>query len=78
VPYGELLIPFRAYTEERRSHPPTDRVSRLLVLQTLPFPWSFRLGATLARHLAAGLVEELRHTAARVAGIYDSHPYGQP
>jgi B12-binding domain/radical SAM domain protein len=38
----------------------------------------FRQGATLARHLAAGLVEELRHTAARVAGIYDSHPYGQP
>jgi glycolate oxidase iron-sulfur subunit len=49
VPYGELLIPFRAYTEERRSHPPMDRLSRLLVLQTLPFPWSFRLGAMLGK-----------------------------
>lgn len=43
VPYGELLIPFRAYTEERRSYQPIDRLARLLVLQTLPFAWTFRL-----------------------------------
>ena len=49
VLYGELLIPFRAYTEERRSYPLIDRISRLLVLQTLPFPWSFRWGATLGK-----------------------------
>lgn len=49
VPYGELLIPFRALAEERRSHPPIDRASRLLVLQTLPFPWSFRLAVTLGK-----------------------------
>ncbi len=49
VPYGELLMPFRAYTEERRQHEPTDRVTRLLVLQTLPFPWTFRLAVNLGK-----------------------------
>lgn len=49
VPYGELLIPFRAYTEDRRSAPPMDRVSRLMTLQTLPFPWSFRLAANMGK-----------------------------
>ncbi len=49
VPYGDLLIPFRAYAEERRTHPPVDRASRLLVLQTLPFGWSFRLAITTGK-----------------------------
>jgi glycolate oxidase iron-sulfur subunit len=49
VPFGELLIPFRAHTEERRSYSSLDRVSRLLVLQTLPFPWSFRWAVTLGK-----------------------------
>ncbi len=49
VPYAELLIPFRAYAEERRTYQPLDRLSRLLVLQTLPFPWSFRLAVTLGK-----------------------------
>ncbi len=54
VAYGDLLIPFRAYTEQQRRHNPTDRISRQLVLQTLPFPWSFRL-ATLSGKLAGPL-----------------------
>lgn len=49
VPYGELLTPFRAYTEPRRRYEPLDRLSRLLVLQTLPFPWTFRLAASLGK-----------------------------
>lgn len=49
VPYGELLIPFRAYTEERRQYETMDRVTRLLVMQTLPFPWTFRLAITLGK-----------------------------
>jgi glycolate oxidase iron-sulfur subunit len=52
VLYGELLIPFRSYTEERRTHAPIDRLSRLLVLQTLPFPWSFRLAVTMGKMAA--------------------------
>ncbi|MEM7346259.1 MAG: 4Fe-4S dicluster domain-containing protein, partial [Chloroflexota bacterium] len=43
VPYGELISPFRAYAEEKRQHTPMDRLARLLVLQTLPFPQTFRL-----------------------------------
>jgi glycolate oxidase iron-sulfur subunit len=49
VPYGELLIPFRAYTEERRTYHPIDRLARLLVLQTLPFPWTFRLAVSTGK-----------------------------
>jgi glycolate oxidase iron-sulfur subunit len=49
VPYGDLLIPFRAYTEDRRISPPLDRVSRLMTLQTLPFPWSFRLAVNMGK-----------------------------
>src|SRR5512136_2712899 len=35
VPYGELIAPFRAYAEERRSRPWPDRLRRALVLATL-------------------------------------------
>ncbi len=49
VPYVELLGPFRAYTGKRRQREAIDRVSRLLVLQTLPFPWTFRLATTLGK-----------------------------
>ena len=49
VPYADLLIPFRALTEETRHLEPLDRLSRLMVLQTLPFPWSFRTAATLGK-----------------------------
>ena len=46
VPYGDLLISFRAHTEERRR----DRgFSRMLVLQTLPYPRRFRLAAALGK-----------------------------
>jgi glycolate oxidase iron-sulfur subunit len=49
VPYQELLTPFRALTETKRKHDLTERLSRLMVLQTLPFPWTFRLAATFGR-----------------------------
>jgi glycolate oxidase iron-sulfur subunit len=49
VAYGDLLIPFRALTEEQRQHESIDRVSRLLVLQTLPFPWTFRTATTMGK-----------------------------
>ncbi|MCB0154498.1 MAG: glycolate oxidase subunit GlcF [Anaerolineae bacterium] len=42
VPYGELLIPFRALTEKSRSRPAIDQAARQMVLQTLPFPSTFR------------------------------------
>jgi glycolate oxidase iron-sulfur subunit len=49
VPYGELLISFRSHTEERRVYTPVDRFSRLMILQTLPFPWTFRLAVTMGK-----------------------------
>jgi glycolate oxidase iron-sulfur subunit len=45
VSYGELIMPFRAYAQERRSRPLSARVTRRLVLETLPYPGRFRLAA---------------------------------
>jgi hypothetical protein len=36
-----------------------------------PIRQRFRVGATLVKSLALGLVEEIGHTAARVRGRYD-------
>lgn len=49
VPYGELLAPFRARAEEKRSRTPLARLTRLLVRETLPYPMRFRLAATLGK-----------------------------
>ncbi len=40
-----------------------------------PLSRRFHLGATLARGLAAGLGNEVRHTAARLGGKYDTAPF---
>ncbi|MDX1521080.1 MAG: glycolate oxidase subunit GlcF [Anaerolineae bacterium] len=42
VEYAELLIPYRAHTEPQRTRSPLDRLARQMVLQTLPFPNTFR------------------------------------
>jgi glycolate oxidase iron-sulfur subunit len=78
VPYGELLIPFRAYTEERRTYQPMDRFSRLMTLQTLPFPWTFRLAVNmgkLARPFRGLLPGKLR---AMLALLPSNLPAAQP
>ena len=49
VPYGDLLIPFRAMTEPQRKREPLDRVARQMVLQTLPFPNTFRRAMQLGK-----------------------------
>lgn len=49
VPYGELITPFRAYAQERRQRSVTDRASRRLALETLPYPHRFRLSALSGR-----------------------------
>ena len=45
VEYGELLQPYRALAETQRQRGPLDRLARLLVRQTLPYPARFRLAA---------------------------------
>lgn len=49
VEYGELLAPFRARAEAKRSRTPMARMTRLLVRETLPYPTRFRLAATLGK-----------------------------
>src|SRR3984957_17332753 len=45
VPYGQLLTPFRAWAESRRSRTLMDRLRRRLLLATVPHPRRFRLAA---------------------------------
>jgi glycolate oxidase iron-sulfur subunit len=45
VSYGELIMPFRAYAQERRSRSLPAKATRRLVLETLPYPARFRLAA---------------------------------
>jgi glycolate oxidase iron-sulfur subunit len=55
VEYGQLLSPFRAYAETRRTRPPSSRLQRMLIGRTLPHPRRFRLAmraGALARPLA--------------------------
>jgi len=52
VEYGELLAPFRARAETKRSRTPLERFTRLLVRETLPYPARFRLAAMLGRFAA--------------------------
>lgn len=51
VPYGELIVTFRLYTEERRHRSPFEQVFRLGLLQTLPYPQRFRPLAGLGSRL---------------------------
>ena len=64
VSYGDLITPFRAYAETRRSRPPADRVTRGMTLGLLPKPGRFRFAARmgmLARPLAKVLPESIRN-----------------
>jgi glycolate oxidase iron-sulfur subunit len=54
VEYGDLLAPFRARSEEKRSRPILDRAARTVINQTLPYPKLFRSAA-----LAGNLVKPL-------------------
>ncbi len=49
VPYDQLLAPFRAYTEKKRSRTLIDRTRRLLVRETLPYPTRFRWAAAMGK-----------------------------
>ncbi|HSF80823.1 MAG TPA: heterodisulfide reductase-related iron-sulfur binding cluster [Anaerolineales bacterium] len=63
VPYGELVMPFRAYAQGRSQRPIAQRAVRRLALETLPDPGRFRLAAQtgqLARPLRRILPEKLR------------------
>lgn len=78
VEYGQLLEPYRARVEERRSRPGGKWLTRALLRETLPYPRRFlaaaRLGR-LARPFSAILPRELRPM---LALLPDSLPARRP
>lgn len=71
VPYGELLMPFRARAEERRRRPLSERLVRFTIQQTVPYPGRFRLAARtgrLARPLLGVLPGDFRAMVDLVPG----------
>jgi glycolate oxidase iron-sulfur subunit len=78
VPYGELIMPFRAYAQERRHRPLADRAARRLALETIPYPGRFRLAALsgrLARPVRGLLPSQMR---AMLGLLPESLPASQP
>lgn len=78
VSYGELIMPFRAYAQERRRRPLSARLTRRLVLETLPYPGRFRLAAlsgNLAKPFQGLLPAQLR---AMINLLPESLPNAQP
>ncbi len=45
VEYGELITPFRMEMEKERERSASDRATRKLILETLPYPKRFRVAA---------------------------------
>ena len=78
VEYGQLLSPYRAGAEQRRSRSGGKRLTRALLRETLPYPRRFlaaaRLGR-LARPFSAILPRELRPM---LALLPDSLPRARP
>ncbi|MDQ4077729.1 MAG: heterodisulfide reductase-related iron-sulfur binding cluster [Chloroflexota bacterium] len=68
VPYGELLTPFRAYAEARRTRTPLERITRAMVHESLPYPARFRIAAKLGR-LAQPLRRFLPDTFVAMLGL---------
>jgi len=63
VPYGELLTPFRAWSEPQKKRTFMERLRRGILLATLPYPGRFRAAVVtgrLARPLRKFLPETLR------------------
>lgn len=58
VPYGELLMGYRAKTEATRTRPLWDQVSRKLIVETLPHPGRFRT-AVRTGHIGRALQKAL-------------------
>ena len=74
VRYDQLIIPYRAHAEERRTRDWRDRLLRLLIAETLPYPRRFRAAARLGR-----LAKPLRRLApGRASAMLDLLPAKLP
>ena len=49
VPYGELITSFRAYAEPQRERNPLDKLARMLVRNTLPYPARFKAASVMGK-----------------------------
>ena len=49
VPYGDLLMSYRAMTEAEQKRPLLDKENRTLIAETLPYPNRFRLAAKVGK-----------------------------
>jgi glycolate oxidase iron-sulfur subunit len=78
VPYAELLTPFRAMAETKRSRGLVDNVARTLTRETLPYPDRFRLAAATGK-LASPLKGALPPKLAAMLDLLPAHvPPAQP
>lgn len=74
VEYGELLAPFRAQAEPKRSRPLLDQLARAVINQTLPNPTLFRAAA-----LTGNLVKPLQRFLPRqFSAMLDLLPEAAP
>jgi len=70
VQYGELITPYRAWSEPNRKRRLFDRLRRRVLLSTLPYPGRFRATINLARWM-----RPLRHYLPKgLAGMLDMVP----
>ncbi len=63
VQYGDLVTPFRAWAEDKRTRSPLEQLTRAMALQTLPYPNRFRLAAmtgNLAKPFSSLLPAKMR------------------
>ena len=49
VQYGELITAFRMEAEPKRERTLIDKALRKVILETLPYPWRFRMAASLGQ-----------------------------
>ncbi|WP_299432113.1 heterodisulfide reductase-related iron-sulfur binding cluster, partial [uncultured Meiothermus sp.] len=49
VPYGELISTYRGWSEPKRRRPPFQKLFRIGIQETLPYPRRFRAAAMLGR-----------------------------
>jgi glycolate oxidase iron-sulfur subunit len=78
VPYGDLLIPYRARTEGERRRPVMERVRRTLASATLPNPARFRAAAALGRLARPAQRLAPKELRGMLALVPDRLPASQP
>jgi glycolate oxidase iron-sulfur subunit len=72
VHYGDLLMPFRARAEKTRPRTMSERLTRAVVRETLPYPARFRAAAVVG-HLAAPFKNLLPSSLSAMLSLLPPH-----